>query len=112
MHIFKALVTRHLAPALLLLLLAAAPAGAMRCGSQLVTIGDRAAEVLAKCGEPLTIDRWDLVRQTSGFFRFKTWEQVVVEEWTYNQGRSKFMRVLRFENGRLVDEETAGKGFD
>ena len=88
------------------------PALAMRCGSQLVTLGDRIAEVVAKCGEPLTVDSWEVARQTSGFFRLRTWEQVVVEEWVYNQGRSKFMRVLRFENGILVSEDTAGKGFD
>lgn len=106
------LTTRRLLAALACLLATALPAAAMRCGSQLVTIGDHAAEVLAKCGEPLTVDRWELLRQTSGFFRFKSWEQVVVEEWVYNQGSSRFMRVLRFENGRLVSEETAGKGFD
>jgi Protein of unknown function (DUF2845) len=94
------------------MLLMSGPALAMRCGHDLVSIGDRTAEVLEKCGEPLSIDRWELLRQSSGFFHFQTWEQVVVEEWTYNLGAHSFLRVLRFENGRLVHEETAGRGFD
>lgn len=110
-HLTRWLLTLLL-PAIVVLLLAAGPAGAMRCGNELVSLGDRTVEVLEKCGPPLTVDRWELVRQTRPFFRFGVWEQVLIEEWLYNLGPHKFMRVLRFENGRLVDEKTVGKGFD
>ena len=34
---------------------------------------------------------------------------VHVDEWTYNLGRNKFRRLLRFENGRLVRIEMRRK---
>jgi len=87
-------------------------AAAMRCGGRLVSVGDYSHEVLVRCGEPVHVERWELLRQTEGFFSFRSWEQVRVEEWLYNLGSNRFMRVLRFENGRLVSERTAGKGFE
>ena len=112
MPIFPKLFSKLLLPAAVVLLTVPDPAMAMRCGHALVSIGDRMVEVLEKCGPPLTVDRWDGGMRSRGFFGFDFWEQVVVEEWVYNQGPHKFIRVLRFENGRLVKEETAGKGFN
>jgi len=97
---------------LALLLLGGTPAAAMRCGGRLVSTGDYSHEVLVRCGEPVHVERWEMLRQTEGFFSFQSWEQVRVEEWLYNLGSNRFMRVLRFENGRLVSERTAGKGFE
>lgn len=112
MFAFRRLLLRFLLPAAVFLLPAPDSALAMRCGHELVSIGDLAVEVLEKCGPPLTVNRWEGAIQSRGFFRFNLLEQVIIEEWIYDLGPNKFIRVLRFENGRLVDEETAGKGFD
>jgi hypothetical protein len=36
----------------------AADAYGLRCGNDLVDVGDRKIEVLAKCGEPAVTDEW------------------------------------------------------
>jgi hypothetical protein len=100
------------------LLLIAAPAaasgGAFYCGNDLVQPGDRKIEVLHVCGEPDSVDAWDAV-EDGGFFRFgRFWpsvEKVRVEEWTYNFGPNRFMRILRFENGELVKIRDGDYGF-
>lgn len=44
----------------------------------------------------------------------RTWEwtlqHVTVEEWTYDMGPTRFVRFLRFINGRLIDIETGRYG--
>ncbi len=70
----------------------------LRCGSQLISLGDDASEVLRKCGEPTERvfigyrerqDEW-------GFF-----QEVAVEEWTLGP-RNGMYHFLRFEGNRLT----------
>jgi hypothetical protein len=87
---------------------------AMRCNNALVLIGDRQFEVLSKCGEPdfareRTEDRFVRVFREGRFFEIR--QDVTVEEWTYNFGPNRFIRILRFENGRLVEIEMGGYGY-
>jgi hypothetical protein len=96
------------------LLFGAGNASAMRCGNQLVLIGDRHYDVLGKCGEPDAREE----RPEKRYFRvfregrfFEVLEEVTVEEWTYNLGPNMFIRILRFENGRLVEIETGEYGY-
>lgn len=108
---------KHLAAVSLLvwvLILGAGSASAMRCGNQLVLIGDRFHDVLNKCGEPDAREerperRYFRVFREGGFF--EVLQEVTVEEWTYNLGPSMFIRILRFENGRLVEIETGEYGY-
>jgi len=82
----------------LTLLLAAAHASAadtLRCGSQLVSVGDRSSEVLLKCGQPVARD--DLGYKRSVNRR----EEYPVEEWTYGPNSGMY-QYLRFEGNRLV----------
>ncbi len=76
------------------LLFAAAPgAGAqMRCGNALVQEGDYKAQVLLKCGEPLFRDR---------FYEGVYFPCQVIEQWTYDLGSQRFLRLLTFEEGQL-----------
>jgi len=94
------------ARAALLCLLASAPvaADALRCGQSVVTEGLRDFEVIERCGEPLTQRTWTEVRgydvgPVDLYY-------VVVEEWVYDAGARKLRRLLRFENGELMDIET------
>ena len=69
-------------------------ATSFRCGKELVSLGDERVEVLIKCGEPMS----------------KVWEYSFVESWTYNPGKTGFMKRLIFSNGIITSIETLGRG--
>jgi len=98
-----------------------------RCGTRLVSTGDRTFEVLVRCGEPdYRTVRYEK-RIKRDFFRdlfpyrdrereayrepFLVEEFVEIEEWIYNPGPTRFIRYLTFENGILVDIETGDYGY-
>lgn len=66
----------------------------LRCGSQLVTLGDRSSEVLHKCGEPVSRDVLGYKRSANRREEFQ------VEEWTYGPNNGMY-QYLRFEGNRL-----------
>ncbi|WP_207864780.1 DUF2845 domain-containing protein [Pseudomonas sp. 58(2021)] len=66
----------------------------LRCGSQLVSLGDRASEVLQKCGEPISRDVLGYKRSANRREEFQ------VEEWTYGPSNGMY-QYLRFEGNRL-----------
>jgi len=85
------------------------------CGSKMISIGDYQYDVLNKCGEPSHVEVWERVRIKGDFaprlletevggdlWRTLIKELVKVEEWEYNLGSTRFIRYLRFENGRLT----------
>ncbi len=37
---------------------------------------------------------------------------VTIEEWTYNLGPNRFLRILTFRNGVLANIKTGGYGYD
>jgi hypothetical protein len=95
------------------------------CGTRFVAVGDSRFEVLRRCGEPSWRDGWDEERlervsgipymdgsvyygsRTPLFTKVHVW----VEEWVYNMGPQRFMRVLRFENNRLINIEVGDYGY-
>ncbi|MGY2259340.1 DUF2845 domain-containing protein [Pseudomonas sp. SDO55104_S430] len=82
----------------LVLATSASPAFAadtLRCGSQLISVGDRAGEVLQKCGEPVSRDMLGYKRSANRR------EEFPVEEWTYGP-KSGMYQFLRFEGNRLT----------
>ncbi|MDH3716351.1 MAG: DUF2845 domain-containing protein [Gammaproteobacteria bacterium] len=97
----------RLAGALALLVLVVQPAqAAMRCGSQLVSDGDHKLQVLHKCGPPALVEyrgyqyRAYLPHNLPGVHT-----QLIganVEEWTYNFGPRRFMRLVRFADSEVV----------
>lgn len=97
----------------------------MRCGSKLISIGDSKAEVLLKCGEPLLKEavavkeeskRIDIPLTSTpnddagnsdddndpAVIRRKESVTKTVDQWTYNQGSGKLLKILTFEGGELV----------
>ncbi|NUT77491.1 DUF2845 domain-containing protein [Pseudomonas sp. C1C7] len=70
-------------------------ADTLRCGSQLISVGDRAGEVLQKCGEPVSRDLLGYKRSANRR------EEFPVEEWTYGP-KSGMYQFLRFEGNRLT----------
>ena len=81
----------------LILALSASQAGAadtLRCGSQLISVGDRSSEVVQKCGEPVSRDLLGYKRSADRREEFQ------VEEWTYGPNGGMY-QYLRFEGNRL-----------
>lgn len=98
------------------ILSAAAPAYALRCGNDLVSEGDRSSEVRRLCGDPEQIEerekqvtRGVIDPLTGGYVEIT--ETIEITEWTYNFGPRRLMRRLRFENGQLVDIDSLGFGY-
>lgn len=77
------------------LLCGSVQADTLRCGSQLVSLGDRAFEVERKCGAPL---HRDPIGYTLGPYDRR---EYVVEEWVYGPSNG-MLSILRFEGNRLV----------
>jgi hypothetical protein len=118
---------RLLTPILVLLL--AAPAFALRCGNRVISNGDPMIKVKKYCGDPDAVQQRTIVR--SGLprgrsrvddpdtpprddellIRDRSYVEVLVEDWTYNFGPNKLMRLIRFENGVVRDIEQLGYGF-
>lgn len=100
-------------------------AGAFRCGTHLVHIGDMKWDVFQKCGPPNFRDAWEEKRLERVYGApYGDWDSsiltripfgavvyVLIEEWVYNSGPTRFVRILRFENSRLVEITTGDYGF-
>ncbi len=80
------------------------------CSEQIVSVGDSKFDVLARCGEPTAKDTHvEEVRGTPDDPNRKVY--VTVEEWTYNLGPTRLMRILTFRNSKLSDIRSAGYGY-
>jgi len=115
----------------LLLLAIAEPALALRCGGKLVNKGTPQSKVLRYCGEPTAAQVRSIYR--SGFPRAhlrhspvrsgnrrhehellaadRATVEVIIEEWTYNFGPRRLMRLIRFENGIVTTIGQLGYGY-
>ncbi len=108
-------------PCLLIAFVAAtAPAHAegMRCGTKLVHEGDTRIEVTAKCGEPTDVSRTSILRRPvvwlhgRPYYASSDLVEIPIERWVYNLGPQRFMREIRFEDGRVVEVATLGYGYN
>ena len=110
---------------LALSILAVSDASAFSCGTRLASVGDTKAEISYKCGSPDWVDSWEEARAVKVIVRpqgngksniiskipIYNVIYVLIEEWTYNLGPNQFMRLLRFENNRLIDIQTGSYGY-
>jgi hypothetical protein len=80
------------------------------CGDRIISTGDTKGEVLAKCGEPFYRNSYDeeLREQFDEIHSRRV--VVTVEEWTYNFGPQRFLRIITFRNGKVVDVRTGQYG--
>lgn len=100
---------------ILFLFSTAADAFAFRCGRKIVEIGDHKSDVLQICGEPeFTEQRRGIAgsrfRYPRGTLSIDRYEEVVIDEWIYNFGPTKFKQILWFENGYLIETDHLGYG--
>ncbi|MGI9294868.1 MAG: DUF2845 domain-containing protein [Pseudomonadales bacterium] len=116
-----------MATALTVGLTLADPVMALRCDRKIVSEGMPQGEVRKYCGEPTSTQERTIVRagiprsqnrtqsdrrgRQELLFADRSYEEIVVEEWTYNFGRHRFIYVIRFENGRVTAIEDLGYGY-
>lgn len=97
------------AAAALALAVALPAEAAMHCGYRIVSRGDSAAKVLQFCGKPETVARHRAERiytSKHGVLLPGFIEEVWVEDWTYNFGPNKLMRLVRVEDGVVTNVRT------
>jgi hypothetical protein len=80
------------------------------CDEQKIKRGDTKVDVLVQCGEPAWKEerQEEIIEELDRGIKRKV--IVTIEEWTYDLGPNKFMRIFTFKNGRLVDIRTGGYG--
>ncbi len=93
---------RMILPVVILLCAYAVPAMAFRCGSNLVTTGDRKVKVQGACGLPTTKEIICPKKSNSC--------PTTLEIWYYNCGDNDYIYALTFEDGILTKETTEGSG--
>ena len=108
--------TRWIGAVLVLVMLGTSlPAHAFRCGTRIISRGDHASKLLDFCGEPAAIQTRLAQRSFGADYRRAFVpafvEDVWIEEWTYNFGPSKLMRLVRIENGWVTEIRTLGYGY-
>ncbi|MHB8844845.1 MAG: DUF2845 domain-containing protein [Nitrospirota bacterium] len=80
------------------------------CSDRVISVGDSKTDILIRCGEPFfTTSHQETVKERFGDASSRT-VMVTVEEWTYNFGPQRFMRVITFRNGTVADIRTGGYG--
>ena len=115
--------TLAICSALILSVVGTTDAWALRCGSALIDKGDSKAKVLKHCGQP--VDKTYRYGVRPGFYtsgssvstidggRLYVYgrNEVLVEEWTFNFGPRKLMRLIRFADGVVEEVKTLSYGY-
>ena len=82
-----------------------------RCDIGGIHKGTSQYEILQRCGEPAFKDTRQEERLIVVDKNTNRLTITRIDEWTYNFGPNRFLRILKFENGELVDVETGDRGF-
>jgi dipeptide/tripeptide permease len=94
----------------------AAECFAFRCGSGLVSSGDTKTRVLVTCGQPTskvtscTNSQESTTTNKKGKIKKTKKCGTKADVWHYNCGNEDFIYTLTFENGKLINETTEGRG--
>ena len=93
-----------------------------RCETgRLVSLGDRAGQVLDRCGEPDAVSQRIERRKVKHRYTRRVGDveesiveelelEVPIDEWTYDLGRRSLVRYVSFENGLVVAIVTGDYG--
>jgi len=110
-HMRKAYVLSALVVLMLAFLRLDAYADSFSCAGGIISIDDRKADVVAKCGEPDFRDSHQEELTQKLDMSTKQTLFTTVEEWTYNLGPSQFMRIVVLKNGRVGEIRTGNYGY-
>ena len=108
-----------LVPAFVLTFLFCCAAGsaAFQCDNKFISVGSFRDEVLERCGPPSMSDTWQEDRLVDAYIRdngqlgVARRAFVTIDRWTYNFGPTHFMRILTFENAKLISIKSGKKGY-
>jgi hypothetical protein len=85
------------------------------CDASLLRPGDTKADALGRCGPPAASAAWHAPRTTPAVVDSTRAAPPAfiarVELWVYNLGPNQFLRLVRFEDGRVTAVETGGYGY-
>jgi hypothetical protein len=102
-----------------------AHADSLSCNSRIVSTGDSRYDVRSVCGEPDDATQRVEYRTRQGrvvgpctrhgkklrcTHTEETVVEVVIDEWTYDFGRNRFIQYLTFEQGQLASIKTGSYG--
>lgn len=112
--------------AVLLAASAARATDGLQCSGRIVSLGDTLYQVRSVCGEPDDAQHRIETRTVRHRVRVACGRErdpnaqcdttverstdVVVDDWTYDFGRERFIRFLTFVDGRLARVQTGGYG--
>lgn len=89
---------------------------AFRCGNGLVTEGDSKSQVTATCGQPGSKDKtcensqeYMATTKSGKIKKVKKCGQKL-ETWRYNCGENDFIYKLIFDDGKIINITTEGRG--
>ena len=89
---------------------------AFRCGSDMVSEGDSKTQVTATCGKPTSKDKsCENSRQYTTTNKYGKIKKVKkcgqkLETWYYNCGYDDFIYKLTFDDGKIANISTDGRG--
>ncbi|HEY7873400.1 MAG TPA: DUF2845 domain-containing protein [Rudaea sp.] len=95
-----------------LVLAAATPAHALRCGSRIVGTDDYDFQARDRCGDPFWVEDHYRIIVDNRDAPVQTVQQITYTAWFYNFGKNRLLVRLLFRDGRLVRENTLGRGVD
>ena len=83
----------------------------MRCGNELIAVGDSSWDVIKTCGKPDHRETVAVIKDTLGVGEIEAGVHVEqesaryteVERWYYDGGSNRMDRILTIEGGQLVD---------
>jgi hypothetical protein len=76
----------------------------------IISVGDRKSKVLRKWGEPAYEDQRQEQRTFYGSRGETIQKTFTIDEWVYDFGPKRYIRILTFEDGRLVSNRTGDHG--
>jgi hypothetical protein len=79
------------------------------CNIDSLATGTSAGEIVAYCGEPASRRNQRRANVRRDNFGNERYTPVRVEEWTYDFGGSRLLRVLTLQNGRLLNVSAEGQ---
>lgn len=79
------------------------------CNLDSLSAGTSAGEIIAYCGQPASRRNQRRANVNRDNFGNERYTAVRVEEWTYDLGESRLLRVLTIQNGRLQSVSAEGR---
>lgn len=102
---------RYTLPILLLLLSWTQNALGFVCNNNVISLGFSKAEVIIKCGDPSWTNSSSQYIIDNAYTPFETRMSIVTEQWIYNLGPNRFVRILGFQNSRLINIDEGDYGY-